>query len=243
MRNVQGGGTQGASSSPIPLPDDGSGRIGKPNPDGPTKPIFENTMPPAATEAVAKASSAIQVPSILPGVPAAPSGGTGGTSSASGSAAAGSGKTSSGSSGESSNEPAAEGGRRPPRPGFHGPDSLAPPPRKNRPLLPARIGDAEETTIFIECRSTGVVVHPTGQTIPLAALGESVASNALHRAVSAQFASHKGNPARRQIRFLIHRDAERTFHAAYPVLDDIKVEKTRYTLQPGDDVSQLILVE
>ena len=187
-------------------------------------------MPTAASDAVAKASSAIQVPSILPGVASAATGGAGNSPPGS-----------KGSPGGSSDGPTVQGDRRPQRPGFRGPDSLA--PARNRPLLPARIGDAEETTIFIECRSTGVVVHPTGQTIPLAALGEAPANNALHRTVSAQFASHKGNPARRQIRFLIHRDAERTFHAAYPVLEDIKVEKTRYTLQPGDEVSQLILVE
>ena len=59
----------------------------------------------------------------------------------------------------------------------------------------------------------------------------------------AQLALHKGDPQRRQIRFLIHRDAERTFHLAYPILEDVKVDKTRYTLQYGDDISRLIQVD
>jgi hypothetical protein len=355
MLSGPGGGTQGSSPSPIPGLGGGSGGAGIANPDAPLKPIFDNSLSLNTSNAIAKASSAIQIPSILPNLTAniggagnasaggagnasgggagnasaggagnasgggagnssggsgspsggsgSPSGGSGNASGGSGNASesagtppagagsppAGAGNTATGagspppgatpppggatppaaagipptivvtapksagtppapssgrsSSGGSPGGGGGEGGDRVQREGFHGADSLAPARPRSRPLLPARIGASEDTILFIECRSTGVVVYPVGQSIPFAALDREPANNPLYQTVMAQLALHKGDPERRHIRFLIHRDAERTFHTAYPVLDNVKVDKTRYTVQPGDEISRLTQVD
>ena len=135
-----------------------------------------------------------------------------------------------------------EGPRKPNGPAFQGPD-LGPAKPRTFPLLPARIGGAEETTVYVECLSDGAVVYPSGKSISIDSLNHSRSHNALHQAVAAQLAKHTGDPKRRTLRFLIHRDGERTFHLAYPVFNGLDVTKTRYSLQSDDDVSRIVAGE
>ena len=111
------------------------------------------------------------------------------------------------------------------------------------PLLPARVGGAAETTVFVECLSDGVVVHPSGKSISIDALNHSKGHNPLFQAVATKLAKHTGDPKARAVRFLIHRDGERAFHLAYPVFNGLNVTKTRYSLQADDDVSRIVAGE
>ena len=136
----------------------------------------------------------------------------------------------------------AEGSRKPNGQAFQGPD-LGPAKPRPFPLLPARVGGAEETIVFVECLSDGVVVHPSGKSMSIDSLNHSPSHNALYQAVAAKLAKHKGDPKRRTVRFLIHRDGERTFHLAYPLFNGLDVTKTRYSLQSDDDVSRIVADE
>ena len=146
-------------------------------------------------------------------------------------------------SGAGQGAPAVAGGpRKPNGQAFQGPD-LGPAKPRPFPLLPARVGGAEETIVFVECLSDGVVVHPSGKSMSIDSLNHSPSHNALYQAVAAKLAKHKGDPKRRTVRFLIHRDGERTFHLAYPLFNGLDVTKTRYSLQSDDDVSRIVADE
>jgi hypothetical protein len=130
------------------------------------------------------------------------------------------------------------------------PLALAPPPtpaRRRQPVVlrPAQLGGDEEALIFVECQAQVVIVHPGRRRVPIDALNHSPAYNQLRQAVQKQIQrrqalSGRGEAARVHLRFLIHRDGERTFHLAYPALEGLLVPKTRYSLQPEDDVSRIV---
>lgn len=115
------------------------------------------------------------------------------------------------------------------------------------PLRPAQVSGNGELVIFVECRADVVVVHPTRTSVTTEHLTHTQAHNKLYQTVR-QIISRRQALAREanapavpvQVRFLIHRDAERTFHRAYPVLDGLQVPKTQYNLMPDDDVARLI---
>jgi hypothetical protein len=117
--------------------------------------------------------------------------------------------------------------------------------RKPRALRPARIGGEGESIVFIECKSDVVIVHPTRKQIAVESLNHSPAYNPLVQAVRQQMQRRQalaktGDPIKVQVRFLVHRDGERTLHLAYPALEVLKLSMTRYSLQSWDDVNRLV---
>ena len=126
---------------------------------------------------------------------------------------------------------------------FRGPSRDADPKPRPFPLLPARVGGSDETVVFLECLSDGVVVHPSGKSFSIDSLNHSPSHNAMYQTVAAKLAKHTGDPKRRTIRFLIHRDGEKTFHLAYPVFNGLSVDKSSYNLQADDEVSRIVAGE
>jgi hypothetical protein len=128
--------------------------------------------------------------------------------------------------------------------------SFAPPPTpapRRRPVIlrPARLNGDGESFVFVECRRDVVVVYPGHRRVAIDALNHSPTYNPLFQTIRQQVERRQaqagpGETARVHIRFLIHRDGERTFHLAYPVLEGLAVPKTRYSLQPEDDVSRIV---
>jgi hypothetical protein len=123
------------------------------------------------------------------------------------------------------------------------------PPRKPvKPVVlrPARVGSDGEYTIFLECLSDQVVIYPSQRRFSIESLNHSQNHNQLLRTVEQMIARRlstlrQGDPVPRiYIRFLVHADADRTLHCAYPVLDSLPVAKVRYNLQPEDDVARII---
>ena len=108
---------------------------------------------------------------------------------------------------------------------------------------------AGEILIFVECREDLVVVYPSRKRVSVEALSHSPGHNPLLQAIRQQAArrmaaARPGDPAPRlHIRFLVHNrggNGLRTFHMAYPVVEDLKGEKTRYDLDPLDDVARIV---
>lgn len=131
-------------------------------------------------------------------------------------------------------------------PGFKGPDGAGDETPRQVPLRPARIAGTGDLTVFVECRADRIVLHPTRQEVALNQLGQAPLYNPLHQAVRTLMRRHReaarpGDPgARVVIRFLVHPDAERTYHLAYPPLETVSVPKARTTLLPGDDVQRIV---
>jgi hypothetical protein len=99
-----------------------------------------------------------------------------------------------------------------------------------------------EVVFFVECRPDAVVVHPSRVQVSVDHLTHGAMHNKLYQSVRQllQRQLTRAPDSKVQIRFLIHRDAERTFHRAYPVLEGLPVPKTQYHLLPDDDVARLV---
>lgn len=166
----------------------------------------------------------------------------------------GTGSTGGGKPGEDGKgEPGAKGkadagpgtpGDGPKLPGGGLPPGVKPPPSpkaERPPLRPAELS-SDEVIVHVECHADYVVVHPSRRRVPVEALGHSDAHNPLYQQVRAGLARKPlgVEKPRRQIRFLVHPDGERTFHRAYPVLEGLSASKTRQAVQPGDDVMAII---
>jgi hypothetical protein len=82
--------------------------------------------------------------------------------------------------------------------------------------------------------------------VPAAALARPSGGNALLQSIQQlidrkQASVRPGDaPYRPEVRFLVHPDAGRTYHAAYPLLDLLAAPKTAQTLAPDDDVQAII---
>ena len=50
-------------------------------------------------------------------------------------------------------------------------------------------------------------------------------------------------PYRPEVRFLVHPDADRTYHLAYPMLDALAAPKTAEPLEPEDDVAAIVAAQ
>jgi hypothetical protein len=126
-----------------------------------------------------------------------------------------------------------------------GPAVPAPPPDKPvrpRVLRPVRLGTDGRSIIFVECKHGEVTIYPGRETIPVEKLNRSLAYNPLFKAVQQQAQSRQRMipGVTVEVRFLVHRDAEETFHLAYPRLEGLKLQTFRYTLQPWDDLSRIV---
>jgi hypothetical protein len=122
-------------------------------------------------------------------------------------------------------------------------------PKASRPppaLRPARLSGNRDWIVFVECKTEGIVVYPTHLLIPASALGRASGSNPLLQSVQQlidrkQATVRPGDaPYRPEVRFLVHPDAGRTYHLAYPTLDALAAPKTAQTLAPEDDVAALV---
>ncbi len=113
-------------------------------------------------------------------------------------------------------------------------------------LRPARLSSDDDYVIFIECQTDYVVIYPSRKRVAIESLNHSQAYNPLYKTVEQMIMRRLSTLApgdkrpHIQVRFLVHRDGERTLHYAYPVLEAMPVEKVRYNLQPEDDVAKII---
>jgi hypothetical protein len=100
--------------------------------------------------------------------------------------------------------------------------------------------------IFVECQADQVIIYPSRRRVPLEALSHTPNYNVLFKTIEQMVARRLSTllpgetPPHVQVRFLVHRDAERTLHLAYPGLAAMPVEKVQYILRPGEDVERLI---
>lgn len=210
----------------------GQSNSAPPHPDAPLP--TPAVTAPARQEQTAAADGGIVLPPIVPGGGAAgartPT--PGGVASAATPGAAG--------------EPVANGGSGG-RPGFQGP---TPAPgdndRRELPLRPARVTNPGDLTIFVECRADCVVVYPTRKVYALSVLSQTPLYNPLYFTVRELMRRHLATPRpdgstpRVQVRFLVHADAERSYHLAYPSLETVSVPKSRTSLLPDDDVGRIV---
>jgi hypothetical protein len=119
-------------------------------------------------------------------------------------------------------------------------------PRPPAPLRPARLSGDRDWIVFVECKTEGVVIYPTHLLVPVSALGRASGSNPLLQSVRQlierkQATVRRGDAAfRPEVRFLVHPDAGRTYHLAYPMLDPLAAPKTAQTLAPEDDVATIV---
>jgi hypothetical protein len=103
--------------------------------------------------------------------------------------------------------------------------------------------------VFVECKTEGVVIYPTRLLIPSSVLGLSSGSNPLLQCVQQlidrkQATVRRGDlPYRPEVRFLVHPDADRTYHLAYPTLDSLAAPKTAQDLAPEDDVAAIVAAQ
>jgi hypothetical protein len=128
----------------------------------------------------------------------------------------------------------------------------APPPplpksaRPPAPLRPARLSGDRDWVLYVECKEEGVVIYPTRLLIPASALSRPSGSNPLLQSVQQlidrkQATVRTGEaPYRPDVRFLVHPDAGRTYHLAYPTLDALAAPKTAQYLGPDDDVATIV---
>jgi hypothetical protein len=108
------------------------------------------------------------------------------------------------------------------------------------------VGSDGDYIIFIECLAERVVIYPSRRFVGIDSLNHSRSFNPLFKTVEQMIAKRLSTllpgekPPHMQVRFLVHRDGERTLHLAYPVLEPLPIEKVRYSLQPEDDVARII---
>jgi hypothetical protein len=99
--------------------------------------------------------------------------------------------------------------------------------------------------IFVECREQSLVVYPSRLEVPVSAL--SRASNDPFQQTIRQMIERKqatvrqGDlPYRPHVRFLVRPQFEQTYYQAFPSLDGLTVPKSRQTLEPEDNVQEII---
>ncbi|HVS39438.1 MAG TPA: hypothetical protein VMS17_28025 [Gemmataceae bacterium] len=122
-------------------------------------------------------------------------------------------------------------------------------PNSSRPaptMRPARLSGDRDWIIYVECKPEGVVIYPTQLLIPASALANPSVGNPLMQTIQ-QLISRKqatvrpgDAPYRPEVRFLVHPDAGRAYHLAYPLLDGLAAPKTAQPLTPDDDVSAIV---
>lgn len=106
---------------------------------------------------------------------------------------------------------------------------------------PAQITPPRDWIVYVECKAEGATIHPARREVPMAALETALEGNPLRSMVSAMLQRQPEPPPgkvppRLRVRFVIHPDGVRAFHAAYPSLAGLALDMDRVTLQPGDEV-------
>ncbi len=113
-------------------------------------------------------------------------------------------------------------------------------------MRPARLSGDRDWLIYVECKLEGVVIYPTQLLVPATALAHPSGSNPLMQSIQQlidrkQASVRPGDPPYRpEVRFLVHSDAGRTYHLAYPMLDGLAAPKTAQDLTPDDDVRAIV---
>jgi hypothetical protein len=104
-----------------------------------------------------------------------------------------------------------------------------PRPRALRPA--ARYGD-EEWVLVVDCSAQGVRLSPSQLRVPLQELARGRGGDVLLARTVANLIERRramqdpvAPPFRPQIRFVVHRDGMRSFHAALPALENVRVPK------------------
>lgn len=130
------------------------------------------------------------------------------------------------------------------------PSIPAPPPprsptRRPQNLRPALLSGDRDWVVFIECRANSLIVYPSRQEIPLSALSRDP-SNPLLRAVRQMIDRKQATvapgdmPYRPHVRFLVRPQFEQAYYQGYPSLDALAVPKSRQTLEPEDNVQEIL---
>jgi hypothetical protein len=223
---------------PVPFgtelpPIGGPASTSPPSADGNLASITTPVKPPAPAPT---GDLGITAPPLLPAPPGAKAPPASAAVASSGNGGNGKGNGNGGGDGSTG---ASEGESQGPR---IGPEPAPGQPRRRLPLRPAQISGAREVVFFVECRPDEVVVYPTRAQVSLDHLTHSPMHNKLYQTVRQLILRQQAHApdAKVQIRFLIHRDAERTFHRAYPVLEGLPVPKAQYHLMPDDDVARIV---
>jgi hypothetical protein len=106
------------------------------------------------------------------------------------------------------------------------------------PVRPTRLIGNRDWVIPIECLADGVVLRSTGHKFPLSTFaGIPQEQNALLLAVRQLIVRRQASvrpgdpPYRPQVRFLLHPDALRTYHLAYPALEALGIPLTRQNVE------------
>jgi hypothetical protein len=125
----------------------------------------------------------------------------------------------------------------------------SPLPNASRPapsMRPARLNGDRDWILYVECKPEGVVLYPTQLLVPVSALSRQPGANPLLQNLQQlidrkQATVRSGDPPYRpEVRFLVHPNALRTYHLAYPTLDALAVPKTAHDLGPDDDVLAIV---
>jgi hypothetical protein len=96
----------------------------------------------------------------------------------------------------------------------------------------------------VECRADSVVIYPTQRIFALSSL--TGPGNPLAQTVRMMIERRQGMvrpgelPFRPHIRFLVLPENLRSYHLAFPALEELDVPKSRQNLDPEDDVSAIV---
>ncbi|HMF11492.1 MAG TPA: hypothetical protein VKE94_04280 [Gemmataceae bacterium] len=140
--------------------------------------------------------------------------------------------------------PGARGGQRAPLQGFDN-DLVKPKRPARRPeVRPALLGGDRDYVILLECRASGVVLHPYGTSFSADSLapnngGAALLQEAIGRLIARRQATVRPGeqPYRPQVRFLVRPDGLLSMHRAYPVLEALHVPLTRQNLEADEEVN------
>lgn len=110
----------------------------------------------------------------------------------------------------------------------------------DQPRKPARITPPREWLVYVECKADGATLHPTQRDVAAALVEKGHADNPLRALVAAMLQKQPEPqpgkaPVRMRVRFVVHLDGGRTFHAAYPALQGLPVDMDVVHLRRGDD--------
>lgn len=119
--------------------------------------------------------------------------------------------------------------------------------KEPRPLRVARLDGSRDFILFIECNAQGIIVYPDKQRFPGHILETEEGAKRLLNLMRQQVERRTkktpaGDPAPKgQIRFLVHPEGLRWYHASFPIIEELQIKTTRQSLIPEDSVREIIL--
>jgi len=111
------------------------------------------------------------------------------------------------------------------------------PASQKEPLRPVRL-ENDEVTVFVECYPDSVVVYPSKKSFGPASFRSGSFVAQVKQGLSRPLLG--GGTPKLQIRFLIRPGGERMLHLALEQLRPLRAPMSQYTIQPEDDVQQIV---